>query len=71
MDEREIPAAVGLCAICRHVRITRTARGTQYYLCQRSLTDKSFPQYPPLPVRFCVGHETEGTQPTESPAKIE
>ena len=68
MDERERPAAVGLCATCRHVRVTLTSRGTLYYLCERSLTDKTFPRYPPLPVRYCVGHETEGKEPTDSPA---
>lgn len=53
-SEREL---VGLCADCSHVRLIRSDRGTIFYLCQRSSSDKSFPKYPRLPVIQCRGYE--------------
>jgi hypothetical protein len=47
----------GLCAHCKHVRVIRSDRGSLFYLCRRSATDPSYPQYPRLPVLFCRGHE--------------
>lgn len=32
-------------------------RGSVFYLCQRSVTDPSFPKYPRLPVPQCSGYE--------------
>ena len=49
--------SVGLCATCRHAKIVTSARGSAFYLCQRSLTDERFPRYPRLPVLACVGYE--------------
>jgi hypothetical protein len=49
--------SVGLCARCKHVRIIRSDRGSIFYLCRRSATDPSYPQYPRLPMLFCRGHE--------------
>jgi len=37
-------------------RIT-SARGSHFYLCERSRTDASYPRYPRLPVLACAGYE--------------
>ena len=50
---------VGLCADCRYMRRIKSDRGSDFYFCERSTTDPSFPKYPRLPVIQCVGHETE------------
>jgi hypothetical protein len=56
----------GLCARCKHVRTIRSDRGSVFYLCRRSSTDPTYPQYPRLPVLFCRGYEEQspgaGTQ---------
>lgn len=49
--------SVGLCSICRHVRIIGNRRGSRFYLCGRSATDPRFRRYPPLPVLRCFGYE--------------
>jgi hypothetical protein len=50
-------AAVGLCAACRHARVQRTARGSEFWRCARAETDARFARYPPLPVVSCAGYE--------------
>jgi hypothetical protein len=50
-------ARAGLCAACVHVRIVAGARGSEFYLCERSFTDPRFPRYPAIPVRSCLGYE--------------
>jgi hypothetical protein len=51
---------VGLCATCRHVRRVVSARGSEFYLCERSRTEPArFRKYPPLPVRQCSGFEKQ------------
>lgn len=47
----------GLCGVCRHSRLIRTARGSIFRLCERSASDPQFPRYPNLPVVQCVGFE--------------
>jgi hypothetical protein len=47
----------GLCDRCRHARIVRSSRGSEFVLCERSRTDRRFPRYPHLPVVACVGFE--------------
>jgi hypothetical protein len=47
----------GLCDRCRHQRIIRNTRGSEFSLCERSRTDPSFPRYPRLPVNECRGFE--------------
>ena len=58
---RPAPAPVanrhGLCQTCRHVRLVATARGSTFFLCERSRADPRFPKYPPQPVRACTGFE--------------
>ena len=48
---------VGLCADCAYVRRIESARGSMFYLCQRSATEPNFPKYPRLPVMVCSGFE--------------
>lgn len=49
-------AKVGLCADCAFSRVIESARGSAFYLCERSRTDPAFPKYPPLPVLRCSGY---------------
>jgi hypothetical protein len=52
----------GLCDTCRHQRIIRNTRGSEFSLCERSRTEPEFPRYPRLPVLECRGYE-EGKLP--------
>jgi hypothetical protein len=47
----------GLCNSCRHQRLIRNTRGSEFSMCERSKTDPGFPKYPRLPVRECRGYE--------------
>jgi len=51
------PSRVGLCETCQFVRRIESDRGSVFYMCQRSLTDASFPKYPRLPVLQCRGYD--------------
>jgi hypothetical protein len=51
------PLGIGLCAYCRFMQKIESDRGSTFYLCERSLTDASFPKYPRLPVLRCTGYE--------------
>ncbi|HEX8361507.1 MAG TPA: hypothetical protein VF613_15440 [Longimicrobium sp.] len=46
----------GLCESCRNVRIVDTRKGSRFYLCELSETDRRFPKYPPTPVYRCIGY---------------
>jgi hypothetical protein len=48
----------GLCDSCRHQRIVRNTRGSEFSLCERSRTEPEYPRYPRLPVTKCAGHES-------------
>lgn len=48
---------IGLCVDCRFMRVVDAARGSRFYLCERSATDTTFPKYPRLPVLHCPGYE--------------
>jgi hypothetical protein len=48
---------VGLCASCAHARLIESAKGSEFWLCERSKSDARFKKYPPLPVRACPGFE--------------
>ena len=53
-----MPPAAGLCDSCRHQRIIRNTRGSEFSLCQRSKTEpEAYPRYPRTPVTSCPGHE--------------
>jgi len=45
----------GLCADCLHARRIESARGSMFYLCERSGSDPAFAKYPQLPVMECSG----------------
>jgi hypothetical protein len=47
----------GLCAGCRHARRIETTRGSTFWLCRLSETDRRYPRYPALPVVSCAGFE--------------
>jgi hypothetical protein len=47
----------GLCDSCRHQRIVRNTRGSEFSLCERSKTEPEYPRYPRLPVTSCRGYE--------------
>jgi hypothetical protein len=49
----------GLCATCIYARRMESDRGTVFLLCERALSDTSFPKYPRLPVLACRGYELE------------
>jgi len=44
-----------LCAACRHARVIRSTKNSEFWLCELSKTDARFGKYPPLPVRACPG----------------
>jgi hypothetical protein len=47
----------GLCDSCRHQRIVRNTRGSEFSMCERSKTQPEYPKYPRLPVERCPGYE--------------
>jgi hypothetical protein len=47
----------GLCDTCRHQRVIRNTRGSEFSLCERSRNEPRFPRYPRLPVVACDGYE--------------
>lgn len=47
----------GLCDACRHQRLVRNTRGSEFSLCERSREQPEFPRYPRLPVLRCPGFE--------------
>jgi hypothetical protein len=51
---------VGLCQICRHGREIRSAKGSLFWLCERSRREPKYAKYPPLPVLACLGYEHRG-----------
>jgi hypothetical protein len=51
-------ASIGLCLDCQHSAVTRSDRGSVFYLCLLSTSDTRFPKYPRLPVVSCVGYVT-------------
>jgi hypothetical protein len=54
---------VGLCASCRHARVIRSSKGSEFWLCERHVGEPTrFRKYPPLPVVRCSGHEPKPSQ---------
>ena len=47
----------GLCDSCRHQRVIRNTRGSQFSMCERSKREPEYPKYPRLPVARCAGYE--------------
>jgi hypothetical protein len=54
-------AAAGLCTACAHARRIASARGSTFWLCERSADDPRFAKYPRLPVVRCAGYEPNET----------
>jgi hypothetical protein len=50
----------GLCDSCRHQRLVRTTRGSEFSMCERAHSDARYAKYPRLPVTRCPGHEPVG-----------
>ena len=51
----------GLCDSCRHQRVIRNTRGSEFSLCERSREEpERFQRYPRLPVVECPGYEPRG-----------
>lgn len=46
----------GLCKTCEHVKTLKNDRGSVFYYCGLSATDKRFARYPRLPVVRCEGY---------------
>lgn len=61
---------VGLCAECTFHRVVENARGSRFWLCQRSRFDPRFPRYPRLPVLACPGFRP-GTAEPQAPQRPE
>jgi hypothetical protein len=57
---------VGLCVSCVHARVVASSHGSSFYLCRLSEADPRFRRYPVLPVRSCVGFESQKRDCTES-----
>ena len=52
-------SSIGLCETCRHCRVIRSDRGSEFYLCERSFTEPEYAKYPRLPVLRCAGYEAK------------
>jgi hypothetical protein len=65
-DRDDARRRIGLCADCRFMRLIESARGSRFYLCERSATDPTFPKYPRLPVLQCRGYESTVDKGTPS-----
>jgi hypothetical protein len=47
----------GLCGHCKHARVIRSSKGSEFTLCERSKTDRRYRKYPALPVVRCDGYD--------------
>jgi hypothetical protein len=52
----------GLCAECEYGRVVSSSRASEFWHCDRSLTDASFAKYPRLPVLVCRGYDSRATR---------
>lgn len=68
-DRPDLLAHVGLCSVCRHVRVQRSARGSAFYRCARAARDPRFRPYPPLPVEACSGFEEAAAEAAQGRAE--
>ena len=50
----------GLCAVCQHVRIVESGRGSRFYMCTEAQRDGRLKKYPPLPVLQCAAFKSAG-----------
>jgi hypothetical protein len=57
---------IGLCHDCLYHSVVRNNRNIYFHLCKKSKSDPSFPKYPRLPVRECIGFlSTESAKKSE------
>ena len=56
----------GLCDSCRHQKLIRTGRGSEFSMCLLSHEDARFPKYPRVPVLECAGYRL-GRSSTTNP----
>ncbi len=61
-----ISPLVGLCAVCKHVHIIKSAKGSFFLMCHMAKTDPRFEKYPVLPVLQCAGFEQAELDNTET-----
>lgn len=47
----------GQCPECRHVRVIRSATGSEFLLCERAKADPAYRRYAPQPQFACPGFE--------------
>ena len=47
----------GLCDACRHQKVIRSGRGSEFSRCLRHKDDPRYPKYPRIPVGRCPGFE--------------
>lgn len=48
---------VGQCVLCAHSRKLTSAKGSDFYRCEKAREDETLLAYPPLPVRDCRAFE--------------
>jgi hypothetical protein len=46
-----------LCETCSWTREVITPKGSRFFFCQLSHTDRDYPKYPPQPVVRCGGYQ--------------
>lgn len=54
-----------LCETCVSMRKVITPKGSRFFLCQLSQSDRTFPKYPPQPVVRCSGYRPRGKNEEE------
>ncbi|MCC7014079.1 MAG: hypothetical protein IT454_16095 [Planctomycetes bacterium] len=63
MNERQPPPvralepSQGLCPQCAHVRRIESAKGSVFWMCEKSRDDPRYPRYPAQPRMVCPGFE--------------
>jgi hypothetical protein len=48
------PPDFGLCAHCKHQKLIKSGRGSQFSMCRLGLKDPNWPKYPRMPVSDCT-----------------
>lgn len=57
--------SIGLCSVCQHVKVVKSAKGSTFILCGLAKADRRLSKYPPLPVMECVGFEAIQAEPED------
>jgi hypothetical protein len=56
LGPRQPATSEGLCPACANVQVITNDRGSRFFLCRLSASDKRYPKYPPQPVIACAGY---------------